>query len=253
MKTSTQRSRPARFRRWLGWTRDVPTIGVSLDDDEVRVLCLRRRSVVTACGRASLPTGTARSGRIRVAGPAADGLGALRSRLRLPTASRVVMLVQPRSVEVVSGTVVARLEAEEIGIRRRVARAAGFDDIAIDPVPAAVERLAGRGPQPRYAEGAGWRTYRDGEHLEIEPSDRNLDDVTLGPSPAERTPLRRLDPITVDRGVQLIEPSALLLGATLADAPGLTPVRIDELAAGAGGAWTIERVGAAGPSGERRS
>lgn len=233
---------PARCRRWLGWTRDVPTIAIGVDDDVATVLCLRRQSVITASGRSILPPGTARDGRVRAAGPAVEALSRLRTELDLPGNGRVVLLIQPRSAEVTGEIVRASVDAEEVSARARLIEAAGFATPTLDPVPAAVARLAEAGPGPVYAEAAGWRIFRDSDHLEIEPSDRVVADAIIGPSPVERRPLTEPGPVAVDRGVVLAQGWSLLLGAALAGTERAPIGRIDEVAPAPVGGWTIERV-----------
>lgn len=250
MSHDPARRRAGHVRRWLGWSRDTPVVGIEFDRDELRLLCLRRGSAISAVGRVALPPGTVRGGRLRVPEPAVEALTALRSHLHLPATSRLVQVVQPRTTGVEGGgSVVGRLEVDEVAIRHRVARAAGFDHEFLDPAPAAVDRVVGAGGEPRYSEGAGWRVYRDGDHLEVEPSDRDLDEILVGPTPVDRNPLT-LDrmgrnhpggPIAVDRGVRLLDRWQLLVGAALADGPH-HPARVEELAPAPTGSWTVERV-----------
>ncbi len=234
--------RPARLRRWLGWTRDLPTIAIGLDDDVATVLCVRRQSVITASGLAALAPGTVRNGRLRVANPAIEALSRLRDELHLPERSDVVVLVQPRSAEAAGRTVVAKVDADEVVARSQVVQAAGFAGPILDPVPAALARLGPIGDGPVYADGGGWRTYRDGDHLELEPSDRATIEATVGSSPVERNPLLGPDPIVIDHGVALSPGWSLLLGAALIQSDRHPIGRIEEIAPAAVGGWTIERV-----------
>ncbi|MEM9561505.1 MAG: hypothetical protein AAGA93_02740 [Actinomycetota bacterium] len=256
MSTAHHRRPPARTRRWFGWNRDVPTAAVELERDELRLLCLRRGATVTASGRATLPPGTVRGGRIRVADPVVDGLAALRRHLHLPDGCALVQLVQPRRTDVTGGEVIAGVDADEVAIRSRIASAAGFGDNRLEPVPSAIDEIItacrppadpGNPTEPRYAEGAGWRLYRDGDHLEIEASDRFVDGVIVGPSPVERHALPWPAAVAVDRGVRVLDPWPLLLGAGLAAAR--RPARIDELPPDRPGGWTVERIDGLSPSG----
>lgn len=236
---------PARFRRWLGWGRHCATIAIGLDDDVATVLCLRRSSVITASGRSTLPPGTIRRGGLRVAGPAIDALTRIRTDLDLPARSEVVALIEPRSAAVARSSVVAQVDADEVAAVTQAIQAAGFAAPMFDPVPAALARLASVTAPPdgaRYAEGAGWRTYQDRDHLELERSDRHLSELVVGPTPAERSPLTGPAPIGIDRGVTLSRGWSLLLGAALAPT-GLGPAsHTDEVSPVAAGAWTIERI-----------
>lgn len=240
--TGGRARRSARLRRSLGLTRDLPAIGLDLDGDELRLLCLRRNAAISASGRTSLTPGTARGGRLRVVDPAIDALATIRAHLRIPARARLVQLVQPRSVDVIGGAIVSSVEADELAARRHLARAAGFTDAVLDPVPAALDRLVGRAPSPRYAEAAGWRLYRDGDHVEVERSERFLDGVVIGGSPVDREPIADPAPISVDRGVELLEPWPLLLGAAMAAGAGHEPGAIDEVAMASVGAWSVERI-----------
>lgn len=255
LRSPLPRRRPARLRRWFGWTRDTPVITIELDDDEVRLLCVRRGSAVSASGRASLAPGTVRNGRLRTTDPAIEGLRALATHLRLPADGVLVQLVEPATVEVVGGSVIGVVEADEIALRHQLARAAGFADHTIEPVPAALDRVASRvgGDRPHYGDGGGWRWYRDGDHLEIEPSDRGAGPsagLLVGPTPVERAPLTEADllvgdgsaPITVDPGVRLLDRWPVLLGGALAVGHGARPARVEELVPVASGGWTMERV-----------
>ncbi len=255
MSTARHRRPPARMRRWFGWNRDVPTAAVELERDELRLLCLRRGTTVTASGRATLPPGTVRDGRVRVAEPVVDGLSAMRRHLRLPDRCALVQLIQPRRTEVADGEVIAGIDADEVAIRSRIATAAGFGDHRLEPIPGAVDEIVtasrppaepGRSTEPRYAEGAGWRLYRDGDHLEVEASDRFVDGVIVGPSPVERHALAWPSGVAVDRGVRVLDPWPLLLGAGLAAAR--RPARIDELAPERPAGWTVERIDGLAPS-----
>lgn len=243
MGPGSPRSGHAAIRRWLGWTRDVPTVAIGLDDDVATVLCLRRRAVITASGRADLAPGTVRNGHLRVVGPAIDALTELRAALHLPPCANVTIVVEPRRAEVDGQTVLAEVEADELAARTQVAVAAGFVQPSFDPAPAALARLGWSIDGPVYADGAGWRTYRDRDHLEIEPSDRAEAEPHLGPSPAERTPLPGPDPIAIDRGVVLSPGWPILLGAALAGDTIAPAVRIEEIRPVAAGGWTIEQVG----------
>lgn len=238
---SSQRGN-ASIRRWLGWTRDVPTVAIGLDDDVATVLCLRRQTVITASGRASLAPGTVRDGQLRAVGPAIDALAELRSRLHLPTAAAVIMVVEPRRARVEGQAIVAEIEADELSARAQVTLAAGLQPPRFDPTPAALARLGPAVDGPVYADGAGWRTYRDHGHLEIEPSDRRNAEPLVGPSPVERGPLGGPAPIAVDRGVVLAPGWPILLGAALADNDIAPPARIEETQPVAAGGWAIEQV-----------
>ncbi len=250
MGPGSPRSGHAAIRRWLGWTRDVPTVAIGLDDDVATVLCLRRRAVITASGRADLAPGTVRNGHLRVVGPAIDALTELRAALHLPPCANVTIVVEPRRAEVDGQTVVADVEADELAARTQVAVAAGFVQPSFDPAPAALARLGWSIDGPVYADGAGWRTYRDQGHLEIEPSDRPIAEPLIGPSPVERGPRRDPGPIAVDRGVVLSPGWPILLGAALATTETTPAARIEEIQPVAAGGWTIEQVSDGG--GDRR-
>ena len=241
---------PARLRRWFGWNRDVPTVAIQLDDDTASVLCLRRQAVITACGRVSLPPGTVRNGRLRVGGPATGALADLRRALQLPARCRAVALVQPHGAEVNGTTVVARVDGEETSARRQVIMAAGFATVQLEPVPAALARLGADRPGPVYLDGGGWRAYRDGDHLEVEPSDRSVAGVVIGPSPVERTNLDDAAPVAADPGVELLDGWPLLLGAALVHGGHRPGSLIESTDPAPVGAWTIERV--AGHEGDLR-
>jgi len=238
----------AAIRRWLGWTRDVPTVAIGLDDDVATVLCLRRRAVITASGRAALPPGTVRDGHLRMAGPAIEVLTGLRSALHLPATADVIVVVDPRRAHVDGPTIVAEVEADELAARTQVILAAGFRPPRFDPTPAALTRLGWGVGGPVYTDGVGWRIYRDLDHLEIEPSDRTAEPL-VGPSPVERGPLPGPGPVAIDRGVVLSPGWPLLLGAALAVGNVAPLARIEEIQPVTTGDWTIEQVHALGGDG----
>ncbi len=244
-----------RITDWLGMERNTAVAGLHVGPSHLSLAVVRPGPArLTALGRRPMQEAAVVDDEVRLALTLAGDLSALVSELRLPTGIGVVAAIEPRDpvFRVADGETMSPCPVRQSAHDRLVGaiHGAGLKLLRLDPVPAALARLA-RLAEPSMAAASGayrWSLLTADGYTDAERSDQADDPrLRLGPDlsslhPLERTIVpapRRL------RSIVDLDRDAVAIGAALAAANLLPLVEVQPVPEGRGGDWTMQQV--AGP------
>lgn len=243
------------MKDWLGIGRNRAVVGVHLSPSHLSMAVVRPGPVrLTALGRQTIREAAVVNDEVRLAVTLAADLTQMAKTLGLPSGIGVVAAIEPRDglFQVIDGETVTPCSVRQAAHDRLVGaiHGAGLRLLRVDPVPAALARLARLADPQMVALRGGyrWSVVSGDGYTEAERSDHNDDPrLRLGPDFASMQPLDQ-PPLKVARSVRSIvdlDRDAVAVGAALAGLDLLPLVEVQPVPEGRGGDWTMQQV--AGP------
>lgn len=244
------------IKDWLGVGRNKAVVGLHLSQSHLSLAVVRPGPLrLTALGRHTIQEAAVVNDEVRLAVTLAADLAQMVERLGLPRGVGVVAAIEPRDAtfQALDGETSTPCPVRQVAHDRLVGaiHGAGLKLLRVDPVPAALARLA-RLAQPQAAAlrgGYRWTVVSGDGFTEAERSTHNDDArLRLGFDLASVQPFEQ-PPLKVARNVRSIvdlDRDAVAIGAALAGLDMLPLVDVQPVAEGRGGDWAMQQV--AGPS-----
>ncbi len=243
------------MKDWLGIGRSKAVVGLHLSPSHLSMAVVRPDPLrLTALGRQAIKEAAVVNDEIRLAVTMSTDLAQMVKTLGLPSGIGVVAAIEPRDdlFQAYDGDADTMCPVRQAAHDRLVGaiHGAGLRLLRVDPVPAALARLA-RLAEPQMVAlrgGHRWLVVSGDGHTEAERSPHNDDSrIRLGADLASVQPFEQ-PPLKVARSVRPIldlDRDAVAIGAALAGLDLLPLIGVQPVPEGRGGDWTMQQV--AGP------